>query len=115
MKFRYLFCMPIVEPFSPGHAVELTLPGSFEVGDPLVVLPLEQLVVELGALLLTEVPDPCRTRFDVAGREPLGGAVAVRTLWAGAGLDENTPAAGSRTGSVTLEINVQDNLGYALE
>jgi hypothetical protein len=87
--------MPVVEPFSPWHAIKLTLPGGFEVRDPLVVLPLEELVVELGALLLPEVPHPRRAWFDVAGRVPLGGSDTVRTLRTGSRLDENTTAAGS--------------------
>ena len=87
--------MPVVEPFSPWHAIELALPRGFEVGDPLVVLPLEELVVKLGALLLPEVPHPRRAWFDVAGRVPLGGSDTVRTLRTGSRLDENASAAGS--------------------
>ena len=87
--------MPVVEPFSPWHAVELALPGGFEVGNPLVVLPLEELVVKLGALLLPEVPHPWRAWFDVAGRVPLGGSDTVRTLRTGSRLDENASTTGS--------------------
>ena len=47
--------MSVVKPLSSGHTVELALPGSLQVWDPLVVFPLEQLPVKLGALLFSEV------------------------------------------------------------
>ena len=47
--------MSVVKPLSSGHTVELALPGSLQVWDPLVVFPFEQLPVKLGALLFSEV------------------------------------------------------------
>ena len=44
--------MAIIEPLSFGHTVELALSWGFQVGNPIVVLPLKQLLIELGALFL---------------------------------------------------------------
>ena len=44
--------MAIIEPLSFGHTVELALSWGFQVGNPIVVLPLKQLLVELRTLLL---------------------------------------------------------------
>ena len=47
-----LFGMPIIEPFPFGHTVEFALSWGFQVGNPIVVLPLKQLLIELCTLLL---------------------------------------------------------------
>ena len=44
--------MAIIEPLSFGHTVELALSWGFQVGNPIVVLSLKQLLVELRTLLL---------------------------------------------------------------
>ena len=44
--------MAIIEPLSFGHTVELALSWGFQVGNPIVVLPLKQLLIELGTLFL---------------------------------------------------------------
>lgn len=44
--------MSVVEPLPLGHAVQFALSRSLQVGNPIVVFPLEQLVVELCTLFL---------------------------------------------------------------
>ena len=44
--------MPIIEPLSFGHTVELALSWGFQVGNPIVVLPFKQLLIELCTLFL---------------------------------------------------------------
>ena len=62
--------MPVVKPLTLRHTVQLALAGGLEVGDPVVVFPLEQLGVELSALLLPEVPGAPWTGGQVAAGKP---------------------------------------------
>ena len=87
--------MSIVEPLSPGHAVQLTLPRSLHVRDPLVIFPFKEFVVELGALLFTEVGASAGTGLDVARGVPFGRTHAVGPRGTGSALDKDTPSAGS--------------------
>ena len=61
----YHFGMSVVESLSFWHTVKLTFSRSFEVRDPVVILSLKQFIVELGTLLLPEVPGALGTLLQV--------------------------------------------------
>ena len=57
--------MSVVEPFPSRHAIKLTLPWGFQVGDPLVVFSFEKLSVKLRALLLAKVLRSWRNKMEL--------------------------------------------------
>ena len=64
--------MSVVESLSLGHAVQFTFPRSFQVRNPIIVLPLKQLIVELCTLNLSEIFGARWTVMEVTTGESLG-------------------------------------------
>jgi hypothetical protein len=85
----YLLRVPVVEPLSSWHAVQLALSRRPQVGDPLIQLPLKPHRVEAGTLLLPGVSGRVvgRALLQVARNEALGRPDARRGVCVFAGSD----------------------------